>query len=292
MLCALAASSCYSLAPALQKEGLSSLPPLAAHSLGRQLALLFGCPRWRWGFALGLFGFLPFAVGLSLAGVAAVQPVMGLGLVVLLLYGYRRLGERLSPRGLTGAALLLVLPALIAVSGVRPPRLTLEAQAARVTLAAGLGLMAALSLPLGLVARRRPLVLAVPVGLLYCLLAVCLQGAVGLFAPGGARRLADPRLWGAAALLLLGLGTNLAGYYLAQIGLQRNPATRFNPLMNATSTLAGTSLGLAVYAQPVGRPWLYALAMAFALAGMVLLSGSAAAGEARGRGAAGDREAP
>jgi drug/metabolite transporter (DMT)-like permease len=283
MLCALAASGCYNLAPALQKEGLSSLPPLGRQPLHRQLFLVFGCRRWLAGFGLGLFGFLPFAAALRLAGVAVVQPVMGLGLVVLVLYGYRRLGERLSPRGLAGIGLLLALPALIAAAGVRPPLVSLEAHPARLALALGLAAVLLLSLPLGLASRRLPLLLAVPVGLLYCLLAVCLQGAMGLLDSAGplrgplarsaAQLLRDPRVWGAGALLLMGLGTNIGGYYLAQIGLQRNAATRFNPLMNATAILAGTSLGLFVYAQPVSRPAVYLLAMGFAVAGMVLLSG-------------------
>jgi len=285
LFCALTATTCYNLGPAIQKKSLNRFPPLTSRSLVEQLRIAFGDRRWRMGLLLGITGILPNLAAVSLVGMAASQPLMGFGLVALAWYGTRRLGERLTPRAMAGIALMITLPALIAFSGVSSPTRTILEPSTRRTLAAALGVVFALCGSFALLSRRTSILLAPAAGMLLSMTAFCLQVISQLFASTGYRLLRDIRtiLTGLLAepVYLLMLGVTAAGsvlsvvaYYLQQIGLQRNRATRFNPILNSVSIAAGVSLGIVVFGQKVGRPALYLLAMAVALVGISLLSSS------------------
>jgi hypothetical protein len=285
VVCALTATTCYNLGPAIQKESLNRFPPLTSQSLLEQVRIAFGDRRWRVGLLLGLSGVLPNLAAVSLIGMAASQPLMGFGLVVLAWYGTRRLGERLPPRAVVGIMLMITLPALIAFSRVSSPTRTVLEPATRHILAAALGVVFALCGTFALLSRRASILLAPAAGMLLSMTAFCLQVISQLFASTGHRLVRDLRAILAALfaepayLLILGVtavgsALSVIAYYLQQIGLQRNRATRFNPILNSVSMAAGVSLGIVVFGQKVGRPALYLAAMAVAVVAISLLSSS------------------
>lgn len=305
VLCALAATTCYNLGPAIQKKSLNRFPLLTSRSLVEQLKLAFGDCRWRMGLLLGLAGILPNLAAVSLIGIAAAQPLTGFGLVVLAWYGTSRLGERLTPRAVAGVALMIMLPVLIGFSGVSAPTRSILQPATRRVLAAALAAVFALCGTFVLLSRRSSTLLAPASGLLLSMTALCLQLISQLFLSTGHHLVRDARLIVAELLVkpiyLVMLGVTAAGsvvsvvaYYLQQIGLQRSRATRFNPILSSTSIASAVTLGIVVFGQRVGRPALYLLAMAVALVGISLLSGSRepAAGSAGGRPAVGPEAGP
>jgi hypothetical protein len=283
MCCALSATTCYNLGPAVQKEALNRFPPLTSYPLSRQVRTVFADRRWRTGFVLGVMGILPNLAAVSMVGMAASQPLMGFGLVVLAWYGRRRLGEPLSPRALAGIALMVTLPMLIAFSGVSAPTRTILQPDTRRTLAVAVSTVFAVCACLTVASRRAGILMAPAAGILLSMTAFCLQVISQLFVSTGYHLLRDfpviaARLFRDSAFLSI-LGVTIAGftisavaYYLQQIGLQRNRATRFNPILNSVSISVGVTLGIVVFGQKLGRPGLYLSAMAVALAGITLSS--------------------
>jgi multidrug transporter EmrE-like cation transporter len=65
---------------------------------------------------LGLSGYGLQVLGLGLAPLTVVQPVLALGLVLLLFLGVRLLGEDVGPRELAGVAAIVVGVTVIAVA--------------------------------------------------------------------------------------------------------------------------------------------------------------------------------
>jgi drug/metabolite transporter (DMT)-like permease len=273
ILCGLAATSCYNLGPALQKEGLNTLPPLTERSLLEQLKLLGSSRRWLAGFLIGIFGAIPYTAAVGLAGVTVVQPLMGFGLAVLVWYGWKRLGERIGAAAAVGIALMVVLPVLITFSRVSGSTRSLVSTQGRVLLLASFGVLAAGGILLALAARALSILYAPLAGAILALLPVCMNGAIDLIRD--MRRLGGADTGGVLWVVLLGvlgLGSNIVGYYVMQIGLQRTPATRFNPVMIGVTVMVGAALGVVVFGQRIGRVPLYAAALAGVLAGLVLLA--------------------
>ena len=115
---ALAAACCYETGYALQALEARRAPPeralrpsLVGHLLGR--------PVWVGGIALALVGWPLQIAALSQAPLTLVQPVLALGLLLLLALGVRVLGERVGPRELVAVLLIIGSVAVFAWAAPR-----------------------------------------------------------------------------------------------------------------------------------------------------------------------------
>jgi hypothetical protein len=267
VLLALAGTSGVNLGFAIQKEALGRLPPLRSMPLPRQLSLMFGSGRWLMGLATGLAGGCSNFAAIALVG----------------MYGRRRLGERLSPRAMVGVACLVVLPALIAFARVGPAVDSVLQPAVRLRFLLAVAGVLGSCLLLWLFSARLPLLLAAVSGILYTVTPLTMQSVLQLLAATGlplvpavlfllARFFTRPAGAVTLGIALFGSTVSSVRYYIHQVGLQRNPATRFNPIMQAVNVVTGVALGIAVYGQSLGRPLLYLVALGCAMAGILLLS--------------------
>jgi drug/metabolite transporter (DMT)-like permease len=103
---ALAASVLFNVGIVLQAIDARAAP----RSLGYRAALLGRLvrqPLWVLGLLLGLAGVWPQVVAYAHAPFVAVQPVLALGLLLVLALGIRILGERVGLRELAGVAAIL-----------------------------------------------------------------------------------------------------------------------------------------------------------------------------------------
>jgi len=120
---ALIASFCYSLGFALQKMGLlQGLPELDfKHGLKvtiKSFLTFFENKTWLIGLFLSIIGWFPFMIAVSLVGIVVVQPLTGVGLIVLLLASHIFLNEKISLMEAISAGLLIISPVLITFAGV------------------------------------------------------------------------------------------------------------------------------------------------------------------------------
>src|SRR5215472_3373148 len=114
---ALLATTSYHLGLILEKRALGQLPAIDARHALRLLRILLTAPAWLAGFCLMLCGFGLQVVALTHAPVSVVQPILGSGVVILLVLSRIVLRERLGPLELTcvlamtGAIVVLALSA-------------------------------------------------------------------------------------------------------------------------------------------------------------------------------------
>jgi drug/metabolite transporter (DMT)-like permease len=80
----------------------------------RLLGRLFRRPRWVLGFALGLVGIAPQVVAYSKAPFVVVQPMLALGLLLVLALGVHMLGESVGIREIAGVIAIIGGIALVA----------------------------------------------------------------------------------------------------------------------------------------------------------------------------------
>ncbi|HUC59067.1 MAG TPA: DMT family transporter [Streptosporangiaceae bacterium] len=90
------ATTSYNVGLIVEKRALAQMPPIdARHAVSLAKTVLFS-PVWLGGFALMLCGFGLQVVALMLAPVSVVQPVLGSGVVILVLLSRLVLRERLG----------------------------------------------------------------------------------------------------------------------------------------------------------------------------------------------------
>ena len=97
ILLAAAAASFYAFSTMLQALEARKAPVESALRAALMIRLLQR-RTWLVGSAVGAVGWALQAVALTFASIALVQPALGLGLVVLLVFGTRLLGETVGPR--------------------------------------------------------------------------------------------------------------------------------------------------------------------------------------------------
>jgi drug/metabolite transporter (DMT)-like permease len=218
---ALAAACCYETGYALQAlearrapPGRALRPSLLGHLLGR--------PVWVGGIAVALVGWPLQIAALSQAPLTLVQPVLALGLLLLLALGVRVLGERVGTREILAVILII---GSVAVFAWAAPRETgdVERSAGLVVALAILIAGALAPYAIGLVSRAaHPMLLLVASAGAADGLAAFVAKIVAQDASNGA--LVGVVIWSAlvAAVVIIGLISE-------STALQRFAATRVAP---------------------------------------------------------------
>lgn len=253
---ALLATTAYHLGLILEKRALARLPAIDARHAGRLLRTLLTAPAWLAGFALMLCGFGLQVVALSKAPVSVVQPVLGSGVVILLVLSRVVLRETLGRLELAcvlamAAAIVLIALSAVGVDGrvghqASGPALTVVAAAA-VVVAVLLGTSALRPGPAG--RHRQPSVgvsYAVSSGLLYGVATLGLKALSGVLRSSGGSASGLIGAVVASPYPYLTFGCSAVGMLIFQTGLQRCRVSIVGPVSNITGSVffivAGTWL--------------------------------------------------
>jgi drug/metabolite transporter (DMT)-like permease len=246
VMVALAATTAYHLGLVLEKRALRRLPPVDARHALRLLRVLLSAPAWLAGFALMLCGFGLQVVALTLAPVSVVQPVLGSGIVVLLVLSRLMLRERLGRVEL--ACVLAMAGAIVAIA------LSAVGSAGRVGHQASGAAIVAVAAPTCLIAivlgasalrpaasgkHRQPSIgvsYAVASGLLYGVATLAIKAMSGLLA-GHHDGLRLIGALAASAYPYVTVGCSAAGLLIFQTGLQRCRVSIVGPVSNITGSV-------------------------------------------------------
>jgi drug/metabolite transporter (DMT)-like permease len=258
---ACAASWLYNAGVALQALEARRVP--GEHGLRASLiARLARRPGWLVGTALGLVGWPLQAAALLLAPLTVVQPGLAFGLIVLLVLGASRLGERVGARDV--AAVIAIVVGVAGLASVAPD--ASADHAGGVTLAAALAVLGALALaPYAL--RRRA-----AGGIAAALSAGAAFAWSGLSTKLVADAVSADR-WAVAVAWTMATGAASALALISEMtALQRRPATQVAPLVFVVQ------VAIPVLAAPLvtGESWAHApLGPAGILAGLAVVLGGA-----------------
>lgn len=227
ILAAAAASALYSLGVALQAMDAKRTPH--AEHLHPALALnLIRRARWLAGTGLSMLGWPLQVVALLLAPLVVVQPTMAIGLLVLLFFGQRMLGEHAGRR--EHVAVWAIVVGVAGTALCAPARTTTHTNNATVTLVlVGLGLLTLLPYAVNLV--RRPAASLTMVG-----------AGLGFAWSGVATKLASDDLARGSLLLALAwalstAGASAVGALSEMSALQMRPAILVAPVVFVTQTV-------------------------------------------------------
>ena len=199
-------------------------------------------PLWLAGIGLDAIGWPFQLLALSLAPLTVVQPMLSVGILLLLVVGSRRLGERVGPRQVAAAAAIILGVVVLAAAAPAHSDTTDAGAIALTTVTAALLLVTAAPY---LVPRGRA------GALLMILSAGCAFTATAISSKLVTEELANGR-WLSALALGIGTGAVAAAGLLTQASaLQRWEATRISPGVFVVQTV------LPVIAAPllIGEDW-------------------------------------
>lgn len=266
IILALVTSLLWNIAPIIQKEALEELEEIDAKNPLKQTRKLFSKPRWVMGFAMALIGGLTYMLATNLAGIVVIQPLMNVGLIALVFFSSRRLGEKIDISAGVGIILMILTPVFIAFGGVTEPIMFTDYSGILLysaTMLIGISVMAG--------GTPKIAILWAPITSLFQALASqftqwftlalfgnpdIIQGFINAFIP----------------LILTGIFTAVAAVYTVSIGLQRNPASRFNAITGTISMFAVILGGIIIFGQVISNIPFYGIGLVFGMIGVILLS--------------------
>ncbi|MGY5858705.1 MAG: DMT family transporter [Candidatus Thorarchaeota archaeon] len=266
IILALVTSLLWNIAPIIQKEALEEIEEIDAKNPLKQTRKLFSKPRWVMGFTMALIGGLTYMLATNLAGIVVIQPLMNVGLIALVFFSSRRLGETIDIPAAVGIILMILTPVFIGLGGVTEPVMFTEYSGILLfsaTMLIGIGAMAG--------GTKKIAILWAPITSLFQALASqftqwftlalfgnpdFIQGFINAFIP----------------LILTGVFTAIAAVYTVSIGLQRNPASRFNAITGTISMFAVILGGIMIFGQVITNIPFYSIGLIFGMIGVILLS--------------------
>jgi hypothetical protein len=219
ILLAGAAASFYAFSTMLQALEARKAPIESALRASLMIRLLQK-RTWLVGSAVGGIGWALQAVALSFASIALVQPALGLGLVVLLVFGTRLLGEVVGPREAGGA--LTVVAGVALLGWAAPSGIDHFTYSGRVAIAVAGGLVVVAPRTLRLVGLAGGLATSIFSGLGWAWVGVGTALVDRALAHGN---LLDAALWGGGVGLV-----SWSSLVIGMTALQAWPATRSWPL--------------------------------------------------------------
>jgi hypothetical protein len=242
------ASTLYSLGVALQAMDAKESP----HEEHLRLALAWGLvrrARWLAGTGLSMLGWPLQVVALLLAPLVVVQPTLAAGLLVLMFFGERMLGERAGRYEYMTMCAIAV--GVVGAGVFAPPRSTTHtSEQLTITLVlVGLALASLIPYALRLLGRARAEVTMVGAGLAFAWSGVATKLASDDLS---GHHLLVAALWGGSTALASGVGV------LSEMSaLQSRPAIQVAPVVFVTQTvvpvvLAPLLLGERFSATPLG----------------------------------------
>jgi len=264
---ATAAACCFDGAVILQAAEARAVPP--EHGLRLSLLTrLFSRPRWLLGTAIAIFGWPLQLLALSLAPITVVQPMLALGLIVLLIGGHRVLNEPVGRTEWAAAAIIVIgltgLTLLAPQHTVDTPKLG-AASIVAITLGA---VVAAPYLIRPISDRAWPLILSA--GCAFALAALTSKMLTNTLSGG---HMLPALAWAAATAAFAGVG------FLADMtAMQHHPATRVAPPMFVLEIALPVALAPALFNEHTsstsGAGLLIAGALVLVVAGGVILGRS------------------
>jgi drug/metabolite transporter (DMT)-like permease len=266
---AVGASTLYSVGIALQAMDAKR----TSHHSYLRVGLLHDLvkrPRWLLGTGLSLLGWPLQLLALSLAPLVVVQPAMAAGLLVLLLFGERMLGERAGRREHLAVSAIVI--GVVGAALCAPPHTT--AQATDTTIAIVLGALGPASLLPYVMLRRfhRPPAAVVMIG------AGLAFGWSGVATKLASDNLAYGFFWIAVAWAISTALASGVGSLSEMSALQARPAIQVAPVVFVIQTAVPVALAPLLFGErftetPLSGA-LLATSLAVLIAGAVVLARS------------------
>ena len=277
------AGICFNLAPAMQKSALSNWKQdVSFSSMKYSIRTMFADKKWVLGLMVGAFGVIPFIIAMSLVGISVVQPVMAIGVIGLIIYSEKRLGEKLNKLAKSSIGLMIAMPFFIGLAHLSNAQSDITEPLTRNKMFIITGILLILILGFTILAKKYPIFYTGVIGLFYALSAYYMQAYMSMIAFSGydfiqdldliiKLAFTDPNIIIAnlffIALIIFSI---LAGYTL-QIGLQNLPASKCNPIQHTINNVVSILSGILIFQQDIGNIYFYGLGVGFGLFSIFML---------------------
>ena len=279
---AVLAGICFNLVPVMQKEALNKMHDVSFSNMKYSLRTMFRDRKWVFGLIMGLLGVIPFIIAMSWVGISVVQPVMNFGMIILVIYGEKKLGEKLNIWAKLSIGFMIAMPFFIWLADLSNAQSDITETSTRNKIFIITGIILILILACSILAKKYPIYLTGVIGLFYALGAYYMQAYMSMIASSGydfiqdldliiKRAFTDPNIIMANLFFIALLIFNGLAAYTLQIGLQKLPASKCNPIQQTINNVVSILSGIFIFEQEINKIFFYGVGVAFGLFSIIML---------------------
>jgi len=280
---AVLAGICFNLVPVMQKEALSKMKHEVSFSnMKYSLRTMFTDRKWVFGLIVGLFGVIPFIIAMSWVGISVVQPVMNFGMIILVIYGEKKLGEKLNKWAKLSIGFMIAMPFFIWLADLSNAQSDITQTSTRNKIFIVTGIILILIIGCSILAKKYPIYLTGVIGLFYALGAYYMQAYMSMIAFSGydfiqdidliiKQAFTDPNIVIANIFFVALLIFNGLAAYTLQIGLQKLPASKCNPIQQTINNSISILTGIFIFEQEINNLFFYIVGVALGLFSIFML---------------------
>ena len=276
------AGICFNLVPVMQKEALNQMREVSFSNMKYSLRTMFTDRKWVFGLIVGLIGVIPFIIAMSWVGISVVQPVMNFGMIILVIYGEKKLGEKLNIWAKLSIGFMIAMPFFIGLADLSNAQSDITETLTRNKVFIITGIILILILGCSILAKKYPIFLTSVIGLFYALGAYYMQAYMSMIAFSGynfiqdldliiTRAFTDPNIIIANLFFVALLIFNGLAAYTLQIGLQKLPASKCNPIQQTINNVVSILCGIFIFEQDINNIFFYVVGVAFGLFSIIML---------------------
>lgn len=273
----LASTSIMNIGTVLQKKGVDSLPPMEQTNAKNNIKGVITNKIWVLGWVMTSLAMLLNMIALGQADITIIQPLIGFGLVVLVLFSRSYLKEKISKFGTIGISIAIIGVVLLGLTASESQDLgTVEEIISRYVQANAIIIyliFISIIAVLWIAVKRMQYKGA---GIIFALIAAMFS-VLGLTFSKGVFSIIDEvgflnalKLWPAYALLILFIIGSTMAIATQTMSLQKGKAVIVTPVFNLSSIILPLSTGFMVFGEIISP--IKIIATIIILMGAVLLS--------------------
>ncbi|MHA1341621.1 MAG: DMT family transporter [Promethearchaeota archaeon] len=263
---ALLATILFNLGPIYQKSAVDKMEEIKGKNFLNSIISMFKNAKWLLGTIFGVLGGVPYFFALQIAGITIVQPVLNFGFIIMVYYAKKWFNENLDLSGKLGITLLIIMPLFITLGGVSEPNKSFS----NINLIIYTSLLLIIALIFFIGTKKINILWAPTCGVCFSIGALYMQAFTLPINFENFDILFQTALSALWLAILSGIFNSL-GMFLGQIGLQRNPASKYNPINQTINNIASFIGGIIVFSQSVSNIFIYSLGFLLGIIGVFLL---------------------
>jgi hypothetical protein len=258
----------FNIAPIIQKDAVDKMEQINAKNMMKSFGSLLKNKRWLFGTVLGIIGGFPYFFALQIAGALVVQPLMNFGFIAMVIFANRVLHEKINTNAKIAIGMMIIMPLFITLGQVPLPVMYSDPSNIIIyTIVIGV-----VCLVLLLLARKIPILWAFGCGAAFGIAALLLQAwSLPLDFSSGLGSLIQQAIAG-IPIIIPCIIFNIIGVFLGQIGMQRNTASKYNPINGTTNSIISFIGSIIIFNQFPDDPVYYFIGFGMGLVGVFILS--------------------
>lgn len=258
----------FNIAPIIQKEAIDKMEHINAKNMMKSVGSMLRNKRWLFGAILGIIGGLPYFFALQIAGALVVQPLMNFGFIAMVIFANRVLHEKINTNAKIAIGMMIIMPLFITLGQVPLPVMYSDSTNIIIYTI----IISIVCLILFILARKVPLLWAFGCGAAFGLAALLLQAfSLPLDFSSGLGSLIQQAIAGLPVVIPCIL-FNIIGVFVGQIGMQRNTASKYNPINGTTNSIVSFIGSIIIFNQFPDVPVFYFIGFGLGLIGVFILS--------------------